>query len=105
MTRFVTGSDGHKVSFITHGVNQIVNVAIAADESVLPFRPSTQLVRIVATEGCHYRFGVAPTALVTDPILPADTIEYVGVVPGDLISIIQLAGGAGAGILSITEAS
>ena len=105
MTKFVTGSDGHKTSFITLGTHQTALVAISSTAISNAFGSSTQLVRIVANEACHIKFGTTPVAAGTDPLLPANRIEHFGVEPGEKLACIQVAGGAGAGFISVTEAA
>lgn len=67
----------------------------------------TKYVRIVATSACHYTFGTAPTAVTSDPFLPANWVEYVNVPPAVKISAVR-AGTDGlvtatSGTLYITE--
>src|SRR5438132_10527429 len=74
------------------------------------FGPETYQVRLVADSACCYRIGDgAQTATTSDPFLPANTIEYVIVNPGQSISAIKAATNglvtATAGTLWITEMS
>lgn len=48
------------------------------------FQKTTKFVRIIVDTKAHYRFGVNPTAVATDPYLPADAAEYFGV--GEFVS-------------------
>ena len=56
------------------------------------FGPGTYQLRLVADSACCYRIGDgAQTATTADPFLPANTIEYVIVSPGQRISAIKAA--------------
>jgi hypothetical protein len=75
-----------------------------------PFGPETYQLRLVADSACCYRVGNGTqTATTTDPLLPANVIEYVIVSPGQSISAIKAASNglvaATAGTLWVTEMS
>jgi hypothetical protein len=56
------------------------------------FGPETYQLRLVADSACCYRIGDgAQTATTADPFLPANTIEYVIVSPGQRIAAIKAA--------------
>ena|ERR1700750_396937 len=86
---------------------------IAFDASVAitnAFGPETWQLRLVADSACCYRIGDgAQTATSADSFLPANTIEYVIVSPGQRISAIKAATNglvsATAGTLWVTEMS
>lgn len=62
----------------------------AASTSAIP--DGVVLVRLIATQACHYRVnpkGTTTAATTSSAFLPASTIEYIRVVPGDTISVIQ----------------
>jgi hypothetical protein len=74
------------------------------------FGSETFQLRLVANSACCFRVGDgAQTATVADPFLPANTIEYVIVSPGQRISAIKAATNglvtATAGTLWVTEMS
>lgn len=74
------------------------------------FGSQTYWVRLSANSACHYKIGDgAQTAAVTDPFLPANTIDIVAVSPGQRISAIRASSAglvtATSGTLSITELS
>lgn len=74
------------------------------------FGPGTYQLRLVADSACCYRIGDgAQTATTADPFLPANTIEYVIVSPGQRISAIKAATDGlvttTAGTLWVTELS
>ncbi len=73
-----------------------------------PFGPETYQIRLAADSACCYRIGDGTqSATTTDVFLPANTIEYVIVSPGQQISAIKAASNglvtATAGTLWITE--
>lgn len=72
------------------------------------FGSETYQLRLVADSACCYRIGNGTqTATTADPFLPANTIEYVIVSPGQSISAIMAASNglvtATAGTLWVTE--
>ncbi len=87
--------------------------AITFDASVAitnAFGPETYQLRLAADSACCYRIGDgAQTATSADIFLPANTIEYVIVSPGQSISAIKAATNglvtATAGTLWVTEMS
>jgi hypothetical protein len=91
------------------GVTQI----IAFDGSVAAintFSSETYQLRLVADSACCFRIGNgAQTATTADPFLPANTIEYVIVSPGQSIAAVKAATNglvtATAGTLWVTEMS
>lgn len=90
---------------ITQSIAYDANVAIAN-----AFGPETWQLRLVSNSGCNFRIGDgAQTATVADPYLPANTVEYVIVTPGQRISAIKAATNglvtATAGTLWVTELS
>lgn len=68
-----------------------------------PFGEQTRQIRLVANSACHYHIyengGTATASVLTDPLLPANRIEYVTVTPGQKISAIKA---ATAGLISET---
>jgi hypothetical protein len=86
---------------------------IAFDSSaaiVNSFGTGTYQLRLVSNSACCFRIGDgAQTATTADPLLPANTIEYVIVSPGQRISAIKAATNglvtATAGTLWVTEMS
>ena len=91
------------------GATQTVafNASVAIADA---FGPETWQIRLVADAACCYRIGDGTqTATVADSFLPANTIEYVIVSPGQRISAIKAATDglvtATAGTLWITEMS
>src|SRR5215469_4060161 len=91
------------------GITQ--TIAFDASSAVAnPFGTETYQLRLVADSACCYRIGDgAQTATTGDPFLPANTVEYVIVNPGQRISAIKAAANglvaATPGTLWITEMS
>jgi hypothetical protein len=87
--------------------------AIAFDASAAianAFGSETYQLRLVANSACCFRIGDGgQTATTADPFLPANTIQYVIVSPGQRISAIKAATNglvtATAGTLWVTEMS
>jgi hypothetical protein len=91
------------------GVTQTIayNASVAITNA---FGPETYQLRLVADSACCYRIGDgAQTATIADPLLPANSIEYVIVSPGQRISAIKAATDGlvttTAGTLWVTELS
>lgn len=65
-----------------------VTVATTSTASVSSaFGVQTRQIRVAAPAACFYKVSDGtPTAVATDTYLPANTIEYVKVVPGQKIS-------------------
>ena len=103
MTKFVTGSDGHKVDLIQHGPTDPVTVTDITALSAV-FGASTQLIRVISTNDCHIAIGSAPVATTGDPYLPANTVEFIGVKPGERLAAINHTALAD-GVLYVTEAA
>jgi hypothetical protein len=100
--------------FAKHPASRVATTqTIAYNASVAianPFGPETYQLRLVANSACCYRIGDGPqTATVADVFLPANTIDYVTVNPGQSISAIAAATNGlvttMAGTLWITETS
>jgi hypothetical protein len=73
-----------------------VTQTVAFDGSVAitnAFGTQTRQLRLVANSHCHYHIydpaGTATAAVLTDPYLTANRIEYVTVTPGQKISAIK----------------
>ena len=90
-----------------------ITQTIAYDSSAAianAFADGTYQVRLVANSACCYRIGDgALAATLADSFLPANTIEYVIVTPGQWIAAIKAASNglvtATAGTLWVTEMS
>lgn len=53
------------------------------------FGANTRVLRIVSDTACFFRVGADPTAVTAEPeFLPANTIEYFLVQPGDKIAFV-----------------
>jgi|GEM_PF-3218493 len=73
----------------TQGSTNNVTVATTSTAAASAvFGTQTRQIRIAAPAACFYKVGDAtPTAAATDSYLPANTIEYVKVVPGQKMSV------------------
>ena len=60
------------------------------------------VIRMVSSTDCHFALGGAPTATTSDPLLPADTVEYIRINEGEKIAFIQ---NTAAGTAYVTEVS
>jgi hypothetical protein len=85
-----------------NSTTQAVAYTGTAAASTNAFGSQTYMVRIAANSACHYVINKAPVAVVTDALLPANTIEYVTVAPGEKISAIKA---ATAGLITTTDGS
>jgi hypothetical protein len=85
-----------------NGTTQAVAYTGTAAASTNAFGEQTRKVRIAANSACHYVIAKTPVAVVTDAFLPANTIEYVTVNPGEKISAIKA---ATAGLVTTTDGS
>ena len=92
-----------------NGTTQAVAYTGTAAASATAFGSSTFQARICANSACHYVVGGTPVAVVTDAFLPANTVEYIKVSPGEKISAIRAATDglvtATSGSLWVTELS
>jgi hypothetical protein len=97
----------HPASRVTTTQTIAFNASVAIANT---FGSETFQLRLAANSACCYRIGDGPqTATVADVFLPANTVEYVTVNPGQSISAIAAASNglvtATAGTLWITEMS
>jgi hypothetical protein len=53
------------------------------------FNAATGFVRLATDAVCSVKFGSAPTATVNTMRLAADSVEYLGVSPGDKVAVIS----------------
>lgn len=60
----------------------------------------TYRIRIVCTTDAFVKVGDAPTATTSDPLLPANSVEYLTITPGQKVSAVQSTAG---GTLHVTE--
>lgn len=85
------------------GSTQKITVGAASVTSTA-FGASTYMLRVVSTTAAHYRVTRAGSAATAagDAYLPAATIEYIGVKPGDKLSIIEDSAGGTAYLTECT---
>lgn len=93
-----------------NGVTQTVAVSTVSAAATAAFGSQTYQLRLAANTAVNYRIGDgAQTATAADPLLPANTVEYVTVSPGQRIAAIEAVTAglvtAAAGTLWVTELS
>ena len=96
---------------LSHGrelATQTVAVGASSAAAASPFGAQTRQIRIVANTACNVQIGDGTaTASASSPFLPANSIEYVMVTPGEFIAAIEAATGglvtATPGTLWVTE--
>lgn len=71
------------------GSGQNISTSGTAANNAVAFADNVSIIRITATENVHYRIGPAAVAVATDTFLPQGAVEYVGIVKGDRLSVIQ----------------
>lgn len=80
------------------GASQAVSYSSSA---VLSTAITTRWVRLVATTACHIKIGGSTIAATSsDALLPANTVEYLQIYPGEFVSVIR---DSADGILYATE--
>jgi hypothetical protein len=82
------------------GTGQNITTSGTAANNSTAFGPATQIIRITGTAAFRYRVGPAAVAVATDTLLPTGAVEYIGVVKGDRLSVIQ---DSAAGVVNVTE--
>jgi hypothetical protein len=86
-----------------NSTTQAVAYTGTAAASTNAFGTQTRQIRVVANSACHILVTQAGTAAtVTDPMLPANWVEYLTVNPGEKISAIKA---ATAGLITATDGS
>lgn len=63
---------------------QVVTYTVSAQSTA--FNSQTRYIRIICTAKAHYTMSTNPTATANHPWVPADSAEYIGVVPADEIA-------------------
>lgn len=76
----------HMVPLPSHPAVAQQTVSFTASTQSSAFNSETRMIRIVADAESRYLVGASPTALATSNFLPANTIEYLSVQPGDIIA-------------------
>ncbi len=83
----ITESIGHGkfgMPVMMPGPTQLVTYATAVSSTA--FAEHTNLIRVIADADVYLLFGANPTADAGDIRVPADTVEYFGVQPGEKVS-------------------
>ena len=102
MTKFVADSNGQVSNHISLGNAKVIAVGVTSVELAAPVGASVQIIRLCSDVACHYVIGTSPqTAASGNALLPAFTIEYMGIEPGETVAVIQ---DTATGTLSVVEA-
>lgn len=72
-----------------NSTTQTVAYTGTAAASTNAFGTQTRQIRVVANSACHILVAGTPVAATTDPLLPANWIEYLSVNPGEKISAVR----------------
>lgn len=82
------------------GSGQNITSSGTAANNSTAFADNVSIIRIAPSAAIRYRIGPSATAVATDTLLPAGAVEYVGIVKGDRLSVIQDSAG---GTVSVSE--
>lgn len=82
------------------GTSQRLAVGGSSNQSAA-FGETTGMIRLSPTTDCFVAFGANPTATNASLFLPAGSVEYFGVSPGEKIACLQV---STAGHLNVVEA-
>lgn len=103
MTTLRNDSNGNVMQVVGFGVTQSVAIGATSAQITNATASDTDVVRLVATVDCNVAIGSNPTAsATTSAFLPAGVVEYVDIVSGYKVAVIQKTGGS-AGTLFVTE--
>jgi hypothetical protein len=85
-----------------NSTTQKVDYTSSSAASSTAFGTGTHQIRVVSNSACHILVSGSPTATTGDPFLPANSVEYLTVNPGEKIAAIR----AGtAGLITATDGS
>lgn len=98
MTLVAKDSLGFAIQALKPGTVQ--TVSISGTSAAVSTAFTGTVIRVVSTTPCHYHVAASPTATTSLSYLPAFTIEYLRVSPGDKIAFIQ---NAASGTAYVTE--
>lgn len=79
---------------------QKVSVAAASAATTNAFGASTTLVRVATTTDCYITFAVTPVATTSMTLLPAGSVDYFMVEPGEKAAFIR---NTADGVATVTE--
>ena len=82
---------GRSVPVANWPANRKQTLSFTATAASSAFKSGTRFIRIVASTAFHYNVGDAPLATTNDALLPANTVEIIGVSPSDKIAAIDTA--------------
>ena len=82
---------------------QVVTISGTSAPVTNAFGSQTYAVRVVADTDSYITFGASPTATTSDVLLPANTVEYFTVTPGQKIAFIQKTAGGLGNVTELTQ--
>lgn len=80
--------------------NQNITVAGTSAATSNAMGSQTFKIRIATTTDAYFAIGPTPTATTSDPVLPAGTVDYVKINPGEKVAALQVTAG---GVFSVGE--
>lgn len=92
--------NGTAIQAAKPGTVQKVSVASASAATTNAFGASTSLVRVAVSTDCYVVFAASPTATTSDTFLPAGSVEYFLVEPGEKAAFIR---NTADGVATVTE--
>jgi hypothetical protein len=95
----IMDGNGNPIPVLQYGASQAVAFGPASLQSTA-LAADTRVVRLCATNACYVKVGANPTATANDPLLPANMPEYIQVLGGEKVAVLQV---AAAGSLNIVE--
>jgi hypothetical protein len=72
------------------GTTQAISATTASAAVSNAFGSETFQVRVATSDDVHIAFGAAPTATTASPLMPAATIDYITVTPGQKMAALAV---------------
>lgn len=88
MSKQVTNSGVAGFNAIYLGLTQSI-VTSNVSQSI-SFSPPSTMLRIFCTADCYVAIGPSAVATTASAYMPAGVVDYVGMLPGDSISVLQV---------------
>lgn len=98
MARLATDANSHAIQALKVGTTETVSASTSSASTATAF--TSTVVRVVSQLDCFVASG--STATTSDAFLPANTVEYFRVVPGEALSVITA---SGSGTVYVTSMS
>ncbi len=100
-------NSGNIIPTVRYGASQNVAIGSGSLQSTVigttaqaTSAPDNILIRLSATSNCRIAVGTNPTATSTSTYLPSGVVEFIEIVPGERVAVIQ---DTASGTLSITQ--